>query len=340
MSQSGAFLRNLNRGDTELRNIITKITNLSSFTRNVRNDAARKIQKAWKVGRRREVRRLMRNIQAGHVNNLAKEFEKFNLVNRNNSGNVIMTNVAPVRPKKRKAANSNSNDEQTMKTRGREVELSNLEIGRGMGCQYAGIPRYMKKAKKMFDEKSIISSFLDYNIETNQYGIVKNIPTIVNRFGRIYNSGSRIVPTNQVHFFMIGLRTDSNGHAVSVLVDPRDPKNRRIWVFDPHGEKSRTSIWGKTTRKKIVPILQKMFKIPGRKVRYYGGRDLQEGNTRGVCTTFYVTFMEMIPYLLSGAATINQINELAKKNSIQIRSFYLNFAPETEGRVIVKNKTR
>ena len=34
MSQSGAFLRNLNRGDTELRNIITKITNLSSFTRN------------------------------------------------------------------------------------------------------------------------------------------------------------------------------------------------------------------------------------------------------------------------------------------------------------------
>jgi len=50
--------------------------------------------------------------------------------------------------------------------------------------------------------------------------------------------------------------------------------------------------------------------------------------------------MEMIPYLLSGAATINQINELAKKNSIQIRSFYLNFAPETEGRVIVKNKTR
>ena len=142
MSQSGAFLRNLNRGDTELRNIITKITNLSSFTRNVRNDAARKIQKAWKVGRRREVRRLMRNIQAGHVNNLAKEFEKFNLVNRNNSGNVIMTNVAPVRPKKRKAANSNSNDEQTMKTRGREVELSNLEIGRGMGvsvCRYSQV---------------------------------------------------------------------------------------------------------------------------------------------------------------------------------------------------------
>jgi hypothetical protein len=59
-----------------------------------------------------------------------------------------------------------------------------------------------------------------------------------------------------------------------------------------------------------------------------------------VCTTFYVTFMEMIPYLLSGAATINQINELAKKNSIAVRSFYLNFAPETEGRVIVKNKTR
>jgi hypothetical protein len=258
----------------------------------------------------------------------------------NNSGNVIMTNAPPVRSKKRKANNSNSNNEQTMKTRGREVELPNLEIGRGMGCQYAGIPRYMKRAKKMLDDKGIVSSFLNYNIETNQYGIVKNISTIVNRFGYIYNSGSRIVPTKQVHFFMVGLRTDNGGHAVSILVDPRDPRNRRIWVFDPQGERSRTSIWGNTTRKKIVPILQEMFRIPGRKVRYYGGRDLQAGNTRGVCTTFFVTFMDMIPYLLSGTATINQINKLAEKNSIQIRSFYMNFAPETEGRVIVKNRTR
>ena len=74
--------------------------------------------------------------------------------------------------------------------------------------------------------------------------------------------------------------------------------------------------------------------------RYYNGRNLQANNTRGVCSTFYVTFMDIIPYLLSGAATINQINELSKKNSTQIRAFFLNFAPNTEGRVIVKNRTR
>jgi len=338
MAQSSAFLRNIARQDRELEEIVSRITNMNAFTRSVRNEAARKIQKAWKVGRRREVRQLMRNVQAGIVNNLANEFEKLDMVNRNNDGNVNMTNVEPTQARKRKS--DNNNNEQTKKTRSREVNLPNIEIGRGLGCHYAGIPRYMKRAKKTFDNKDIVSAFLDYNIDTNQYGIVKNIPTIINRFGQIHNSGSRITPTKQVHFFMIGLRHENSGHAISVLVDPRDPQNRRIWVFDPHGEASKTSIWGKTMRKKVVPILRKMFKIPGRKVRYYGGRDLQMGNTRGVCTTFYVTFMDMIPFLLDGVATINQINELAKKNSIQIRSFFLNFAPDTNSRIIVKNKTR
>jgi hypothetical protein len=105
-----------------------------------RNEAARKIQKAWKAGRRREVRRLMRNIQAGQVNNLAKEFEKFNLVNRNNSGNVIMTNVAPVRPKKRKATNSNSNDEQTMKTRVGRWSCQILKLVRVWGVSMQVFP--------------------------------------------------------------------------------------------------------------------------------------------------------------------------------------------------------
>ncbi len=75
MAQSSAFLRNIARQDRELEEIVSRITNMNAFTRSVRNEAARKIQKAWKVGRRREVRQLMRNVQAGIVNNLANEFE-------------------------------------------------------------------------------------------------------------------------------------------------------------------------------------------------------------------------------------------------------------------------
>jgi len=113
MAQSSAFLRNIARQDRELEEIVSRITNMNAFTRSVRNEAARKIQKAWKVGRRREVRQLMRNVQAGIVNNLANEFEKLDMVNRNNDGNVNMTNVEPTQARKRKS--DNNNNEQTKK---------------------------------------------------------------------------------------------------------------------------------------------------------------------------------------------------------------------------------
>jgi hypothetical protein len=339
MAQSSAFLRNITRQNRELEQIVATITNMNAFTRNVRNEAARKIQKAWKVGRRREVRQLMRNMQAGHVNNLTNEFKRLDLINKNNQGNVIMTNAAPMLSKKRKVGNSN--EEQTTKTRAREVNLPNRTIGRGMSCSHAGVTRYMKKAKKRFDELGYVSAYLDYDTQTNQYGITKNIDTIVKRKGQVYNSGSRINSSPQVYFFMIGIRGEtSTGHAVSVLVDARVAKNKRIWVFDPHGVDSRKSLWGITMRKKVVPIIRKLFKIPGRKVKYYNGRDLQSNNTRGVCTTFYVTFMDIIPYLLNGSANINQLSDIARINSTQIRAFFLNFAPNTEGRVTVKNRTR
>ena len=289
-------------------------------------DAAKKIQKAWRELNKTKIEK--------YREEKAKRLQ--------NEVNQLMKNLAPERPRKRKTtnSNSNSNNNQALTYRKREVELPNLVIGRGMGCDYAGIPRYMKKAKQRFNNAGYVSAFLDYDIPSGRYGITKNISTIVNRFGKVYETNSRIAVSKQVHFFMVGLRTPEAAHAVSVLVDPRDPKNRRVWVFDPHGEASRNSVWGKTMRKKVVPVIRKLFKIPGRKVRYYGGRNLQADNARGVCTTFYVTFMDMIPYLLDGVANINQITEIANKNSTAIRQFFLNFAPENAGIVTTKIKTR
>ena len=324
-------------GRFKLERALKKLKSMPLVT-DRQQEAAKKIQKAWKELNKSKIEKYReekaKKLQ-NEVNRLLKNLENMNT-------NVNMYDVAPERPRKRKTANSdsNNNNNQALAYRKREVELPNLVIGRGMGCDYAGIPRYMKKAKQRFNDAGYVSSFFDYDIETNRYGITKNINTIVNRFGKIYESNARIVPSNRVHLFMVGLRTPSSAHAVSVLVDPRDSKNRRIWVFDPHGEASRTSVWGKATRKKVVPILKRMFKIPGRKVRYYGGPNLQADNTRGVCSTFYVTFMDMMPFLLDGKANLNQISQLAKKNSTAIRQFFLNFAPENAGIVTTKIKTK
>lgn len=289
-------------------------------------EAAKKIQKAWKDLNKSKI--------AKYRDEKAKRLQS--------EVNQLLKNLESERPKKRKTtnSNSNSNNNQALTYRRREVELPNIVVGRGMGCDYAGIPRYMKKAKQRFNNAGYVSAFLDYNVSSNQYGITKNIDTIVKRFGRVYESGSRITPSKQIYFFMVGIRTDDNAHAVSILVDPRDSKDRKIWVFDPHGELSKSSVWGKTTRKKIVPILRKLFKIPGRKVRYYNGPNLQADNARGVCTTFYVTFMDMIPFLLDKSININYMSEAAKRNSTQMRQFFLNFAPENAGIITAKNKTR
>ena len=242
-----------------------------------------------------------------------------------------------------KRGRSNSTSNRAAKSSIREVNLPKLQIGTGMGCPIAGMPRYMKRAQKTFDELGYVSAFFDYNVATNQYGITKSIDTIVKRRGNVYSLPNTFNVTNQVYFFMVGLRNNNQGHSVSVLVDARVPSNKKIWVFDPLGEASMDSIWGGIMRRTIVPIIKQLWGVSNNSnttARYYNGRNLQANNTRGVCSTFYVTFMDIIPYLLSGAATINQINELSKKNSTQIRAFYLNFAPNTEGRVIVKNRTR
>jgi hypothetical protein len=240
-------------------------------------------------------------------------------------------NIDPVIGTKR--VRNNSGNGKVLKTSGREVEIQPIQIGVGMGCPRTGIPRYLKMAKDRFDDKGIVSAFFDYTVNTGNYGIVKNIDKIVKGYGTP-NVNSRIIPSKQPHFFMVGMRTTGGGHAVSILIDPT---RKYIWVFDPHGEYSRQTVYGQTMRKKIVPIIKKMWKIPTQRVRYYNGPNLQADNTRGTCSTYYVTFMDMIPYLLSGQANIDQIERLATMNSTAIRQFYLDFAPQNVGRIIAKN---
>lgn len=343
MPQSSDFFKTVAKRtvkDRELERIIATITNMNAFTRNVRNQAARKIQKAWKSGKRREARQLVRNLQAGIVDNLANELKKLNLTNKNNNGNVIMANAPPLPKKKRKSANSNSNsnNNQARGYRKRQVNLPNIVIGTGMGCGYAGIPRYMQRAQERFDNASVVSAFLEYTIATNRYGILKNISKILNRRGMVNNS-SRISVGKQVHFFMVGIRDVDKAHAVSVLVDPAVYTGEfRMWVFDPHGQASRSTIWGTTMRQKIVPIIKDLWGT-NFTVRYYNGPNLQADDNRGVCTTFYVTFMDYIRALIAGE-NINGITRFAAQNSTNRRKYFLNFPPEIKSLVVSKNKTK
>jgi len=344
MPQSSDFFKTVAKRtvkDRELERIIATITNMNTFTRNVRNQAARKIQKAWKSGKRREARQLVRNLQAGIVDNLANELKKLNLTNKNNNGNVIMANAPPLPKKKRKSANSNSNsnNNQARGYRKRQVNLPNINIGGGgMGCGYAGIPRYMQRAQERFDNASVVSAFLEYTIATNRYGILKNISKILNRRG-VVNNSSRISVGKQVHFFMVGIRDVDKAHAVSVLVDPAVYTGEfRMWVFDPHGQASRSTIWGTTMRQKVVPIIKDLWGT-NFTVRYYNGPNLQADDNRGVCTTFYVTFMDYIRALIAGE-NINGITRFAAQNSTNRRKYFLNFPPEIKSLVVSKNKTK
>ena len=343
MPQSGDFFKTVAKRtvkDRELERIIATITNMNTFTRNVRNQAARKIQKAWKSGKRREARQLVRNLQAGIVDNLANELKKLNLTNKNNNGNVIMANAPPLPKKKRKSANSNSNsnNNQARGYRKRQVNLPNIVIGTGMGCGYAGIPRYMQRAQERFDNASVVSAFLEYTIATNRYGILKNISKILNRRG-VVNNSSRISVGKQVYFFMVGIRDVDKAHAVSVLVDPAVYTGEfRMWVFDPHGQASRSTIWGTTMRQKVVPIIKDLWGT-NFTVRYYNGPNLQADDNRGVCTTFYVTFMDYIRALIAGE-NINGITRFAAQNSTNRRKYFLNFPPEIKSLVVSKNKTK
>jgi len=348
----------LNTGRFKLERALKKLKKIPIASER-HQEAARKIQKAWKDLNKskipkykeektkrlaNEANQLLKNIQAmnlnRNLNNITERMNKLNMTNKNNNGNVIMGNAAPIRKKKRKSANSNSNsnNNQVRGYRKRQVNLPNIVIGTGMGCGYAGIPRYMQRAQERFDNASVVSAFLDYTIATDQYGILKNISKILNHRG-VANTSSRISVGKQVHFFMVGMRDVDKAHAVSVLVDPAVYTGEfRMWVFDPHGQASRSSIWGTTMRQKVVPIIKDLWGT-NFTVRYYNGPNLQADNNRGVCTTFYVTFMDYIRALIAGE-NINGITRFAAQNSTNRRKYFLNFPPEIKSLVVSKNKTK
>ena len=327
----------LNSGMFKLRRALKKLKN-TPIILNRHQEAATQIQKAWKELNKSKIPKFKEERSkklAKEANNLMRNILRMN--------NLPKTSILGKR--RNTDSNSNSNNNQAKTYKKREVNLPNLAVdGFGMRSPCGGIARYMKRAQKTFNDASVVSAYLDYSIASNQYGILKNIDAIVKSRGAA-NTSSRIIATKQVHFFMVAMRGDAVGHAVSVLVDPGVYTSQfRIWVFDPHGEASTNSIWGRTMREKVVPIIKQLWGITNtnnRMTRYYNGPNLQANNNNriGVCTTFYVTFMEYIRALIAGR-NINGITEYAALDSIERRKFFLDFPPNIQGLVIAKNRTR
>ncbi len=231
---------------------------------------------------------------------------------------------------KRLRESTRNENTKILKVSGRELYMPPLKIGVGMACPKVGIPRYMQIAKQRFDNLGIVSVFLHYNKGTKQYGIYKNIEAIL-RASNSSATGSRITPTPQPHFIMAGVRDGNIGHAVSILVDP---SSRKMWIFDPFGNQVFLNPLSLTLQTEVLPIIRRMWKIPEKNMIFYRGPNLQAMNTRGTCTTYYLTFMDIIPYLLTGQANLKNIPQIA---DTALRQFYLNFAPDPPGRAIVKN---
>ncbi len=222
-----------------------------------------------------------------------------------------------------------------VKVSGREVVLPALVPGRGMSCGQAGIPRYMKKAKARFDDQGIVTAFINYNMATGRHSIYKNIGAIVKAVNTPNApTNSRITPTNQPHFIMAGIHNESGGHAISILVDP---PSRKMWIFDPWGNQVLMNPYSLAIQTDVLPIIRRMWKIPPKNMIFYRGPNLQASNNRGTCTTFYVTFMDIIPHLLAGTVNLKNVERFAGKNSIAVRKFYLDFAPETPGLIVARN---
>jgi hypothetical protein len=237
---------------------------------------------------------------------------------------------------KRKGRNkNNANVTKVVKASGREVIIPRL-TNTGMTCQIRGIPNYMKIAKARFDDKNIVSVFLRYHIPSGQYGITKSIDAIVKSMTVPLHS-SRITPTNQPHFIMATASDDRTGHAVSILVDP---PHKVMWVFDPLGEVSEMNPYGRAIVQNVVPILQGMWTIPGSGVRMYKGPNLQALNTHtiGVCTSFYISFMDWVETLLRNPNMhINIIGKYASMTTQEQRVAFMHTTPNINTRIVTRN---
>ena len=224
-----------------------------------------------------------------------------------------------------------------------QAELPPLKSGVGMMCTRAGYTRYLNEmqiffANKQFFGRRIYPVVYSYMGDTNS-GYIMNKPTQILKNSYKFKTTGNSVPlinkgSYDIYYFMVfalNKETDNMGHAINILVDPSSI-NPRMWVFDPHGSESTVEsryTFGKLTREKIVPTIKKMFGdiFSGNTNRtsYYTGPNLQVANTRGVCTTFYISFATRIMDLLMNNITINELGRLVpNSNNIAARIRFLN----------------
>jgi hypothetical protein len=222
-----------------------------------------------------------------------------------------------------------------------QLELPPLAPGVGMTCTRAGYTRYLNEIQSFFENKRFFGRRINpvvyaYTGDTN-IGYLVNKPTqILRNSAKFQTSGNSVPMINAnptgIYYVMVFAKkntSDTMGHAINILVDP-SRISPRIWVFDPHGADSTiTSGYGKLTREKIVPTVKKMFGdafTSGTTTSsYYTGPNLQLANTRGVCTTFYISFAYAVMDLLTNTITINDLGRLApNSDNLAARIRFLN----------------
>jgi hypothetical protein len=223
-----------------------------------------------------------------------------------------------------------------------QLKLPTLAPGVGMMCTRAGYTRYLNEIQSFFENKRFFGRRINpvvytYTGDTN-IGYLVNKPTQILRNNPKFQTFGNSVPMinanpTGIYYFMVfamNNTSDTMGHAINILVDP-SRITPRIWVFDPHGADSMINSgyrYGKITREKIVPNIKKMFGdafSSGTTSSYYTGPNLQLANTRGVCTTFYISFTYAIMDLLMNTITINDLGRLApNSDNLAARIQFLN----------------
>ena len=219
--------------------------------------------------------------------------------------------------------------------------LPPLPAGLGMSCTRPGYIRYLNEIQKYFENRRyngrrIHVRFMEYYDDIKTGAIANNSSQIINRNPTIiFNNNSTPFPqinSNPVgiYYFIITAQKREGGvaHAINVLVDP-NRLNPRIWAFDPHGASSMNSNgFGSLLRSKIIPSIKKLFGnilVNRTNVRtmIYNGPNLQARNERGVCTTFHISFSEVLLDLLNEKITISDLGRIIPNNP-NFRSWFLN----------------
>ena len=257
--------------------------------------------------------------------------------------NRMNINKPPI--EKRKSMNNIStmfdSNRKTLKQRKLIRNLPPLPTGIGMACTRPGYIRYLNEIQKYFENRRyngrrIHVRFMEYHDDMKMGAIANRSSQIINGNPSIvFNNNSTPFPQinanpTGIYYFIITAQKREGGvaHAINVLVDP-NRLNPRIWAFDPHGASSMNSNgFGSLLRSKILPNIKKLFGnifVNRNNVRtmIYNGPNLQARNVRGVCTTFHISFSEVLLDLLNEKITISDLGRIIPNNP-NFRSWFLN----------------